>query len=118
MYLLSFYYLIEALIAESNEKDAVMIMTKRAINRIKLKVILFYVVHSILLCFCWYYLTTFNAVYKCTAMDWMIGGGLSLLLIFIYNTLLVLVITIMRYFGLTVYNKTLYHVAMFMQKYC
>ena len=118
MYLLSFYYLIEALIAESNEKETVMILTKRAINRIKLKVILFYVIHSILICFCWYYLTTFNAVYKCTAMDWLIGGGLSLLLIFIYNSLLVLVITIMRYFGLTVYNKTLYHVAMFMQKYC
>ena len=91
---------------------------KRALYQTKIKIILFYTVDISLIGLCWYYLTTFNIVYRYCRLNWFLGGLLSLLLIFVYNTVLTVLISALRCFGLAICNQYMYNVAIFLQKYC
>ena len=117
MKVLGFYYIIEAMLAEITNRDTVKILTNRTISKMKLKVIGFYLFDIVVITFCWYYLVAFTTVYKYCRMDWLLGGVLSILLMFIYNSVLIIVITILTHFGLTIYSKNMYHSAIFLQKY-
>ena len=62
--LLSFYFLLETIMIEFKDKESKITMMKRALYQTKIKIILFYIVDISLIGLCWYYLTTFNIVYR------------------------------------------------------
>ena len=117
MYAISYSYILETIVFGVVKRETLVEMSKKVINKIKLNILLYYIVDIAIVTFCWYYLMTFNAVYKYCQSMWILGCINSILLLLIYNSFLALVISILRYFGLAIYSCNMYHCAIFLQKY-
>ena len=85
--------------------------------KIKFKFGIYTLIESILLIFCFLYLTVFCTVYTGTQSKTFKEYGIALVEILIIKILYAIALAIMRYVSLTKQKKTLYEVVLFMNTY-
>ena len=117
-YFFSFYSIIVTIFKEVTDKEQINILTRRSIAKIKLRVIIFSFFQMGIMLFVWYYLTTFNIVYKYSKITWIFGCLTSLIFLLILNVSFSFLITSFRYFSLQLSNKYAYNVSLFLHKVC
>ena len=117
-YFFSFYSIIVTIFKEVTDKEQINSLTRRSIAKIKLRVIIFSFFQMGIMLFVWYYLTTFNIVYKYSKITWIFGCLTSLIFLLILNVSFSFLITSFRYFSLQLSNKYAYNVSLFLHKVC
>ena len=72
---------------QSSNKNNIIQKAKNLINKLKCKLILFFIISYLFLLFIWYYISMFGAIYKNTKMhllnDTLLSYGLSLIIPFV-----------------------------------
>ena len=81
---------------------------KRVMRSVKCRLIVFVVIACLFICFFWYYVSAFCAVYKNTQTPLMIGCLISILFLIAFQMFVSFIIMLMRYIGLRCRCQCLY----------
>ena len=112
-YLSSFAPMLELLFSDVRGKEAIDKMTQKAKQKIKRKMILFYIIQYIVIVLSMYYLSCFCCVYHSTQNVWFICGCCSLCINLIICLLLCIIQSLLRFSGLKCKSECIYNIYLF-----
>ena len=88
------------LIRYEKNQDFFLNKIKVIMNHYKCRIVLFFIIDFILMLFCWYYVSSFCAVYIGTQNDMIIAAILAILFGVIFQMIFSFIITLLRHLGL------------------
>ena len=91
---------IKSLIRRENDNEKFRDESIRIVKVLKTKILIFLIFNTLLMCFCWYYLSSFCYCYPNTQINWLIGGFITWLFCLILPFIYCFLITLLRYLGL------------------
>ena len=87
----------------------------RAVKYFRKKTFMFHFIVFIIMAFCWYYLTLFNSVYKCSQVDWACCVIGSVILEIIGGLIYIGVVAGLRNKAVRLKRKRMYNASMFLK---
>ena len=100
---------IRDLIIKKQREKNYPLLSLQITNKLKTKLIIYFVINFILMIFFWYYCSVFCAVYINNAKNWLYGCLTSIGLTFITPFFMSLIPTLVRYFSLRLKNHCLFN---------
>ena len=91
---------IKSLIRRENDNEKFRDESIRIVKVLKTKILIFLIFNTLLMCFCWYYLSSFCYCYHNTQINWLIGGFITWLFCLILPFIYCFIIALLRYLGL------------------
>ena len=98
---------------DEKDKEKFFEKTKQITKCVKIRLIVFVVVSMLLIIFFWYYISTFCGVYTKTQGGLFIGFCFSIIFFYVFQAILIFVIALMRYIGITCKCSWLYKASSF-----
>ena len=99
---------IKSLIRRENDNEKFRDESIRIVKVLKTKILIFLIFNTLLMCFCWYYLSSFCYCYPNTQINWLIGGFITWLFCLILPFIYCFLITLLRYLGLRYKMELMY----------
>ena len=113
--LTAYKQIVESMFNEIKEREDREDCGNRAVKYFRKKTFLFHFIVFIIMSLCWYYLTLFNSVYKCSQVDWACCVIGSLLLEIIGGLIYIGIIASLRNKALKLKRKKMYNASMFLR---
>ena len=98
---------------DEKDKEKFFEKTKQITKCVKIRLIIFVVVSMLLIIFFWYYISTFCGVYTKTQGGLFIGFCFSIIFFYVFQAVLIFIIALMRYIGITCKYSWLYKASSF-----
>jgi hypothetical protein len=99
---------IKSLIRRENDNEKFRDESIRIVKVLKTKILIFLIFNTLLMCFCWYYLSSFCYCYPNTQINWLIGGFITWLFCLILPFIYCFLITLLRFLGLRYKMELMY----------
>ena len=110
-YATSFRKRFETVMKKEKNPKQFLISVKKIMKSIKCNFFIFIVITFILFLFFWYYCSAFCAVYHKTQNAWLAGCGITLFFCWIFQSVIALIATSLRYIGLKCHVSCCYCVS-------
>ena len=111
---LIFYFpIMETIIKEVKNQIKLSIYLKKLIRIVKFKIFLYFLFVLIFNILFIYYITCFCAIYKCSQIEWFLGGLGSFFISFLVSFVSSLLVTILRFISLMFKNIYIYNVSLY-----
>ena len=111
---LIFYFpIMETIIKEVKNQIKLSIYLKKLIRIVKFKIFLYFLFVLIFNILFIYYITCFCAIYKCSQIEWFLGGLRSFFISFLVSFVSSLLVTILRFISLMFKNIYIYNVSLY-----
>ena len=104
-------------IKEIKKENKYLYALKKFLKYIKLKIIVFIIINSIIISFCFYYIVIFCIIYNKTQRSLLINFLTSLLEKLIKSVIVVIVIVVTRKIGINCENIYLFNTSKYIDKY-
>jgi hypothetical protein len=113
--LTAYKQIVESMFNEIKDREDREDCGNRAVKYFRKKTFMFHVIVFIIMAFCWYYLTLFNSVYKCSQVDWACCVIGSVILEIIGGLIYIGIIAGLRNKALRLKRKRMYNASMFLR---
>ena len=97
-------------------KKEIILEVKRIINKLKIKIIIFYIIEFLFMIFFWYYVTIFCYIYNKTQLSWIVDTLITILIKIIIDLFINLLLSILYKISILANSRCLYAIIIFL--YC
>ena len=102
------------IIKKEKQSESIRHKARKVLNRLKKKLVAFFIINFIFVLFFWYYVSAFCAVYHDTQISWVTGGVISFGISLLVPFLICLLFSSIRVLALKYQHKTLYSILAFL----
>lgn len=113
---MNYSLMLHTLLVEIKEKKVLLLFLSKFMKKVRIKIILIFVIASILMIVFWYFMITFCAVYPGSQLEWFKGGWTSFLITFFSSFGISLSVCILRYCGLTYKSSKFYNCSIYLKQ--